>query len=351
MPKTRSEINADTIVFFPHIIDFPKVTPEFFLRQAALDIITLLTNPPPFTVPSLNAGNKTKNAILQLATILGTNPLSQQSWSDQHHATIKQAAQLPTIITAPPKANNTTSSTPIQTLQNTLTRLARVLKTTNPTQKTIHPSTANSFKHRAATFLVENHQHQSPIQNKSFHIYTAQGEQLTLETALHSTSPLSPKAFHIFDDNGKKLTLDKVLKGPMQDIWNKSTSNEFGRLAQGNKFGVKFRDVMEFITKKDLPATCNVTYASFVLDYRPLKSEPWRVRLVVGGDKLPYPHDAGSPATNLLETKILLNSVISDAKRGARFMSLDLKDFFLMSPMPVPEFMKIHIKNFPPDII
>ena len=32
-------------------------------------------------------------------------------------------------------------------------------------------------------------------------------------------------------------------------------------------------------------------------------------------------------------------------------MSLDLKDFFLMSPMPVPEFMKIHIKNFPPDII
>ena len=132
----------------------------------------------------------------------------------------------------------------------------------------------------------------------------------------------------------------------MKDIWNKSSSNEFGRLAQGNKFGVKFRDVMEFITKSDLPNDCKVTYASFVLDYRPLKSEKWRVRLVVGGDRLPYPHDAGSPATLLLETKLIINSVISDAKKGARFMSLDLKDFFLMSPMPVPEYMKIHIKTF-----
>ena len=32
-------------------------------------------------------------------------------------------------------------------------------------------------------------------------------------------------------------------------------------------------------------------------------------------------------------------------------MSLDLKDFFLATPMLHPEFMKVHIKNFPPDII
>ena len=108
---------------------------------------------------------------------------------------------------------------------------------------------------------------------------------------------------------------------------------------------------MEFITKDQVPSNRKVTYASFVLDYRPLKSEPWRVRLVVGGDKLPYEDDAGSPAALLLETKLLVNSVISDAKRGAKFMSLDLKDYFLMSTMDTPEYMKIHIRNFPPDII
>ena len=72
---------------------------------------------------------------------------------------------------------------------------------------------------------------------------------------------------------------------------------------------------------------------------------------MVGGDKLSYNEDAGSPAASLLETKLLINSVISDAAKGACFMSLDLKDFFLMSPMLNPEFMKIHIQNFPPDII
>ena len=270
MPKTRSEINADTIVFFPHIIDFPKVTPEFFLRQAALDIITILTNPLPSTLPTIQAGDETKNAILQLATILGTNPISQQAWTDQHHSTIKQAAQLPNIIDPPHKVNSTISNTPIQTLQDTLARLARVLKKKElPPAATMHISTDHSFKHKAATFLVNHHQYQSPLQHKTFHIYNAKDKQLTLEEALHSNTSLSPKAYHIFDDNGTKLTLDKVLKGPMQDVWNKSTSNEFGRLAQGNKFGVKFRDVMEFIAKNDLPATCKVTYASFVLDYRP----------------------------------------------------------------------------------
>ena len=93
------------------------------------------------------------------------------------------------------------------------------------------------------------------------------------------------------------------------------------------------------------------TSASFVCDYRPLKSEPYRVRLVVGGDRLSYFDDAGAPAATMLETKILLNSVISGAKDGARFMSVDLKDFFLATPMAKAEYMKISIKNFPQDII
>ena len=67
---------------------------------------------------------------------------------------------------------------------------------------------------------------------------------------------------------------------------------------------------------------------------------------MVDGDKLVYQEDAGSPATNLLKTKLLINSVISDSKQGARLMSSDLKGFFLMLPMPVPECMKIHIKIF-----
>ena len=127
-------------------------------------------------------------------------------------------------------------------------------------------------------------------------------------------------------------------------------SNELGRLAQSNKYGVKSTDTIEFIPRSEVPNGRDVTYANFILDYRPLKSEPNRVRLTVGGDKLSYDADAGSPAASLLETKIMLNSIISDAHRGAKFMGLDLKDFFLASPMARPEYMRINYKHFPQDI-
>ena len=100
-----------------------------------------------------------------------------------------------------------------------------------------------------------------------------------------------------------------------------------------------------------MPKNKDITYGSFVCDYRPLKSEPWRVWIVVGGDKLSYNSETGSPAASLLETKILLNSTISDAHKGARFMSMDLKDFFLATPMQHPEYMRVPIKFFPSDII
>ena len=54
-----------------------------------------------------------------------------------------------------------------------------------------------------------------------------------------------------------------------------------------------------------------------------------------------YLDDAGSPAANLMETKLLVNSTISDAKHGARFMSADIKDYFLATPMKECEYMKV----------
>ena len=68
------------------------------------------------------------------------------------------------------------------------------------------------------------------------------------------------------------------------------------------------------------------------------------------GDRLTYSQDAKSPAADLLETKILLNSTISDARKGARFMCLDIKDHFLATPMANPEYMRVQYKYIPKDI-
>ena len=142
-----------------------------------------------------------------------------------------------------------------------------------------------------------------------------------------------------------------MLKGKERDKWLRALSNEIGRLAQGNDFGVVSTDTIEFILRSDIPPGQDITYATFVCDHRPLKDEKWRVRCVVGGDKLTYPGDPASPAASLLDTKLILNSTISDAHRGAKFLSADLKDHFLASPMDRPEYMRIPLDIFPPDII
>ena len=122
-------------------------------------------------------------------------------------------------------------------------------------------------------------------------------------------------------------------------------SNELGRIAQG--IGeITGNDVVDYIKKSDVPGDRIVTYANFICDYRPLKSDPHRVRLTVGGDKLPYPDNAASPAASLLESKILLNSTISDSHKGAKFLTLDIKDFFLQTIMKRAEYMRIHSKFF-----
>ena len=178
-----------------------------------------------------------------------------------------------------------------------------------------------SYKHRAAEYILAQH--------------------------------IFGKVNHMYNDHGKRLSIDTLLHGSDgKSRWKPALSNEWGRLAQGNYTGVESTDTIEFIQHTCVPTDKKVTYASFVCDHRPLKDEKWRIRLVVGGDKLPYDADSGSPATDLLETKILLNSVISDARKyGARFLSMDLKDMFLHTPMKTAEYMKVHLKYFPDDII
>ena len=55
---------------------------------------------------------------------------------------------------------------------------------------------------------------------------------------------------NIYNSAGKKQKLTQLFNGDKADICQRITSNEFGRLAQGNKYGVKATDTMDFINKK-----------------------------------------------------------------------------------------------------
>jgi len=115
---------------------------------------------------------------------------------------------------------------------------------------------------------------------------------------------------HVYDSSGKKQSIDDVInEGENQAQWRISLSNEIGRLTKGEQNKVSYTDTMEFTQKSEIPKNKKVTYANFVLDYRPLKSEPLRVHLTVGGDKLDYAYDAGSPTTDLLEILVTCKTI------------------------------------------
>ena len=161
----------------------------------------------------------------------------------------------------------------------------------------------------------------------------------------------SRQCLHIFNAQGKKLSIDALLDGDDKATWTNSLSNEWARLAQGNKRGIKGTSTINFIYRRQVPKGRDVTYATFVCDHKPLKTEKHRVRITVGGDRLSCPDDTGSPTANMMETKILVNSTISDSHLGARFISVDLQNFFLATPMARKEYMRVKLKHLPPDII
>ena len=71
-----------------------------------------------------------------------------------------------------------------------------------------------------------------------------------------------------------------------------------------------------------------------------------RIRITVGSNQLSYETDTSLPAANLLETKIIINSTILDAYKGARFMIVDIKDYFLAILIRNPEYMRVKIKYY-----
>ena len=100
-------------------------------------------------------------------------------------------------------------------------------------------------------------------------------------------------------DTGVSLEYRHLIQGLDKDIWVKSLANDFGRLAQGVKTRMPTdNSTIFFMHPSKIPAHKKVTYGRLVVDIRPLKDEKYRVRIIVGGDKLDFvemPHQWQPP--------------------------------------------------------
>ena len=82
-----------------------------------------------------------------------------------------------------------------------------------------------------------------------------------------------------------------------------------------------------------------------MVDYRPQKADPNRVRITAGGNLIIYPGELTTRTADLTTAKVLWNSVVSTP--GAKFMGIDIKSFYLTAPLDRYEYMKMPLSIFP----
>ena len=131
--------------------------------------------------------------------------------------------------------------------------------------------------------------------------------------------------------------------------------NDFGRLFQGcekNADGtqqIEGTNECHWIPRTKVPRGKKVTYARTVVDIRPEKEDPNRVRIIAGGNRLDYFGEVSTETSSLETAKILLNSVLST--KNAKFMSIDISNFFIQTDLDDYQSIRFHISMIPQEII
>ena len=83
------------------------------------------------------------------------------------------------------------------------------------------------------------------------------------------------------------------------------------------------------------------TYARIVCVFCDNKKDKCRTRVTMGGNLVNCPLDCGTPTADLLTVKLFINSIISTP--NAKFMTLDITNFYLMTPIKQYEYLRMKL--------
>jgi hypothetical protein len=138
---------------------------------------------------------------------------------------------------------------------------------------------------------------------------------------------------------GKEMEYMALMQDPsLQPLWKRGFGNEVGRLFQGIR-DIPGTDTCFFVELTSIPKDRHITYGKIV------KKEKERVRLTVGGDMLDYSGDVVTSTADITTFKILINSTLSTA--DAAMTMMDIKNYYLGTPLPRFEYMKMFVKLLP----
>jgi hypothetical protein len=389
---TNSERVADTLAWFPTRVKMPTMSSLDLALAAAKDLLHALIHPSPGSPLAPTTDSQTA-ALKQLVEIFADCTHRSSLLSPQPSATTKDVLEnSQESAGADPRVHPSNAPTPAP-LPPGFTQVHQAPPTTTATSPRVPTISSPPSNSPAPVPRVPVQQPPHPATPTYDNTAIGSTRRRTRKTAKPKTPPTTPTVVpapvHVANSIHVRQALDQVLPDPtttpsvhLSDIelampkgyalgiicpitgenqeyrqliqgpdaakWIQGCTNELGRLLHGIdplKDGPSGTDTIQFIRHDAIPQGKKATYLRIVVDIRPQKEETHRVRFTCGGDKITYPGNVSTPTSDLTTIKTLLNSTIST--KGAKCLSLDLKDFYLNNIMPCLEYMRIPLWAIP----
>ena len=389
IPETRAYRISGSSELFPQHCQLPSLTPHQHFR-ALTDELTENTT---------SAGITTKGRRLlellggRIKTILDPPPISdEQRVILQQQKAEREAEQrvidtspiitLPRLTSAPPilltrnptakrilrdtprlHRRVTRNNVPGVTQEATIHPIPAIPDTARrPSQKIATPSRVQPRRGpRATRSTMPSRARQRIVTQHAVNLLTLQEEASfsTMHTprALlkHAKMPINFEHYAspmVHPVTGRTISsYKKLMNDPATaEVWQTAFGKDFGGMAQGcKKTGQAGTNAMFVMTHDEimhaLAAKKFFTYANPVVDYRPQKEDPHRIRITAGGNLITYEGNASVRTADIDTAKLHWNSVISTP--DAKYMCLDIKKFYLTAALEYFEYMKIPLSLFP----
>jgi hypothetical protein len=139
---------------------------------------------------------------------------------------------------------------------------------------------------------------------------------------------------------GQPMNFNRLIAGPDAPLWQQASVEEFDRLMEATHS-------MHPIPFGDKPAARMATYYNPVCSWKKdaAGNPVARVRGTLGGDRVDYPFKVAAATASLPTIKTFLNAVVSE--RDTTFHSIDIKDYYLNTELPHPEYVSIRLNQIP----
>ena len=144
-------------------------------------------------------------------------------------------------------------------------------------------------------------------------------------------------------DDGRPLTYRLAKESSNAKLWKIEEAVEIRKLMNTATINPRHAKDIPFDRIRD------ITY------YNPQVTEKFkdgrikrRVRGTIGGDRVNYPGEVSARTAEMEVVKLLLNSVLNTP--GAKWMTTDITDFYLNTPLERKEYLRIQ-RKFIPDAI